>query len=182
MAQAQFAFPTPLAQDTLKASQDGVPCFLNPGIGMSSGERQAMWVRKELTDLFGKRNPAGQTLLYCLLRFTQDPFIQYMFLKAATKEQLKAQNTNCGSTALMGYFWGELENPRMKGETPVADIFQILKMKPAVDVASIANNRGETTLSFAMQIASWRAADKEKFMGILGTNNVTTDFGGLDCY
>ena len=161
----RFAFPSKLAQDTLNASKLGLHCCENPGICMSF-ERQAIWVLKELLALFGERNLAGQTLLYCLLRFTMDPYIRNKFLYAATTEQLAMQNTNCGSTAMIGYFWGELENPRMEGETPVSDIFSILKMP--IEVARIANGRGETALDFAKSIASRSNADYQKLKTLLG--------------
>jgi hypothetical protein len=160
-----FTFTSKLAQETFEASKAGLPCHKNPGIGMSE-VRQAIWVRKELSALFGERNPAGQTLLYCLLRFTADPYIRNKFLYEATAEQLALQNTNCGSTAMLGYFWGEFENPRMEGITPVSDIFSILKMP--INAATIANGRGETALDFAKSIASRSNADYQKLKTILG--------------
>jgi hypothetical protein len=136
----------------------------------------AILVRKELKDLFEERNDAGQTLLYCLLRFTKKPELRNKFLFAATAGQLAATNKTCGSTALMGYFWGELEKIRLaisfpgmgEEETPVADIFEILKMKSAVAVASIPNLRGETALQFAMMLTIWRTADYAKLQKLLG--------------
>jgi hypothetical protein len=163
---SEYVFTTPLAFAALEKAKEETPCCLISGIHMS-GERNSISLDQELKDLFGERNPAGQTLLYCLLRFTQNPLLRDCFLKAATPEQLAAQNTNCGSTALMGYFWGEHQNPRMKGETPVADIFAILKEKGALGAASKRNHRGETALGFAMEIAFWRPADYPKLQKLL---------------
>jgi hypothetical protein len=160
-----YAFPSKLAQDTLNASKNGLFCYQNPGIGINY-EQQATWVREALVALYEERNPAGQTLLYCLLRFTMDPYIRNKFLYAATPEQLALQNTNCGSTAMLGYFWGEFENPRMEGITPVSDIFSILKMP--INAATIANGRGETALDFAKSIASRKNSDYQKLKTLLG--------------
>lgn len=163
----QYDFTTKLAQSTLNASKTSEFAHTNPGIRMSSGDRQTIWVNDDLKALFGERNPAGQTLLYCLLRFTMNPYIRTKFLYAATKEQLSAQNTNCGSTALMGYFWGEIENPRMDNSTstPVSDIF--IQFPALLAVAKIANNLGETSLDFAMEVASRRPDDLAKLKKLL---------------
>lgn len=169
----KYTFPSALAQATLNASSNPeVPMHKNPGIFMSE-TRQSISVNQDLTRLFGERNPEGQTLLYCLLRFTMNPIIRNKFLYSATLVQLIEQNTNCGSIALMGYFWGEIENPRMQDDTPVADVFENLPGRLGValplllGVAKLRNYLKENALGFAMQIAEWRPADGEKLKSLL---------------
>lgn len=150
-----YKFPTLLANEALKAAKNADWCNQIPGLCLIE-ERQAIWVSEDLKGLFGERNAKGQTLLYCLLRFTKKDYIRNKFLNVATREQLEEQNTNCGSTALLGYFYGECENPRMEGYSPVYDV--LFKGNNLL-VAKIANKKGETALTFAMQIAKWRDTD-----------------------
>ena len=128
----------------------------------------------DIQALFGERNPAGQTLLYCLLRFTKYSELRDQFLKAATPKQLAAKNSACGSTAIMGYFWGEVENPRMEGDTPVSDIILVLSSANAVKALQIKNNKGETALDFAKQIAKWRPDDLKKFQSLRPLRQATS--------
>ena len=164
----RYDFPNPFAQKVLEKSKTGVPTWENPGLRMSS-ERQSIWVVPEAAELFSTRNGAGQTLLYCLLRFTKNDFHRNMFLRRATEDQLVARNTACGSTALMGFFWGEFENPRIhqdEAQRPMEmakRLTELRKKFPGVqqseeldathrpnfdEIASIPNWRNETCFTF----------------------------------
>ncbi len=163
---AQYVFPDEFAQSVLNAARDGIDMFNMPGFCKSS-ERQTAYPTEELKGLFLRRNSAGQTLLYCLLRYAKDPMVRDKILYAASKDQLVAQNSNCRSTALMGYFWGELNAPRWVGElwegetpvskTPVSDVFNHLNLHP--DQWKIENIHRETALYFAQVVALTRPAD-----------------------
>ena len=128
-----------------------------PGFGVSE-ERQSIWVEKQLKDAFMTRNPVGQTLLYCLLRFTTSNYVRNIILYHSTVEQLATQNTNCGSTALLGFVYGEFENPRMDKNYKIkktlknADDFN----RGVMDILSIPNYLGETCYIFYNHIIQWQ--------------------------
>jgi uncharacterized protein YfkK (UPF0435 family) len=142
-----YVFTDPFAQSALDGARKNAYGGF-PGIGMSE-ERQAIWVTEELKALFMVRNPMGQTLLYCLLRFTLSNYMRKLILYNATVEQLATKNTNCGSTALMGFVYGEYTNPRMDSDKIKQIIEKANEYKSGVlDVLQIPNNLGETTTYF----------------------------------
>lgn len=144
-----YKFPTPLANEVLEAAKNADWCNQIRGLRLNE-DRQAIWVTEELKGLFGERNAKGQTLLYCLLRFTKKDYIRNKFLYTATKEQLAMQNLECKSTALLGYFWGEHESPRMADDTPVCKVFLD---KDLFAVANIPNKNEETAFLVALDNA-----------------------------
>ena len=173
MSNRQYHFNSPLASKTMAACEDGLLYNENPDFVLPD-KSQIFCVSEDLKALFGERNRFGQTLLYCLLRFTKDPEHRDQFLYAATSEQLFAQNYNCGSTALMGYFYGESVWKRTNELFlfPVSQIFDEFRHRnadkfPKVDllcVAKIANNRGETALNYAIDIAARLQDDLNYFL------------------
>lgn len=133
----------------------------------ADSERQRVTVDAELAEHLAERNPAGQTLAYVLLRFAKRqyeimPLIAFMDVKI-----LNLQNTECGSTALMGLFWGELTNPRFvdgkpRELTPVNDILRCLFHKGfTLADLKIRNHRGESALGFLKQVAARSSKDAD---------------------
>lgn len=155
-ANSPYDFTDPFAQSVLTAAKSG-PYARIPGIGMSE-ERQVSWVEPKLKDAFMTRNPKGQTLLYCLLRFTVSNYMRNKFLYYASIEQLATKNTNCGSTALMGFVYGEYEKPRMVDECKMKNIIdEANKYTPGIiDILAIPNNQGETCYTFYNHIIQWQ--------------------------
>jgi hypothetical protein len=105
------------------------------------------------------RNPMGQTLLYCLLRFTTSNYVRNTILYHSTVEQLATQNTNCGSTALLGFVYGEFENPRMDNDYKIKKTLKnaVDFNRGVLDILSIPNKRGETCYTFYNAIVAWQS-------------------------
>jgi hypothetical protein len=154
-----YHFTDPFAKAVLETASSVDTSFACkiPGIGMSE-VRQAIWIEQKLKDAFMIRNPKGQTLLYCLLRFTVNNYVREIILYSATVEQLATKNTNCGSTALMGFVYGEYENPRMTKDYKMRKIIDNANInKPGVaDILSIPNNLSENCYTFYMPITRWQ--------------------------
>lgn len=154
-----YHFTDPFAKvvlETASAEDTSFACEI-PGIGMSE-ERQAIWIEQKLKDAFMIRNPKGQTLLYCLLRFTINNYIRKIILYSASVEQLATKNTNCGSTALMGFVYGEYEKPRMPKDYKMREIIDNANInKPGVTaILSIPNNLSENCYTFYKPITQWQ--------------------------
>jgi len=151
-----YDFEDPFAQSVLTAVKTKNFGSI-PGIGKSQ-ERQSIWVEKQLKDAFMIRNPKGQTLLYCLLRFTVNDYIRRTIFYHSTVEQLATQNTNCGSTALMGFIYGEFENPRMSKDYKIKEVLKHADdfNRGVMDILSIPNYLGETCYIFYNHIIQWQ--------------------------
>jgi hypothetical protein len=110
-----------------------------------------LWILTNFKELYGVRNSAGQTFLYCLLRFTQSQLYRKKFLFSATADQLAMQNTNCGSTAIAGYFWGEIK--RFCNHNTIRQQLDELLKQFGVDnfnrFMNIKNNNGESARNHA---------------------------------
>lgn len=138
-----------------------------------NSERQRVEVNAELAQHLRERNPAGQTLAYTLLRFAKRPHEILPLVAFMGREVLNLQNTECGSTALMGLFWGEITNPRLnyttnntvdgkpRELTPMHDTLQCL-IHVGITLADlkIRNHRGECALGFLKQIATKSSKDE----------------------
>jgi hypothetical protein len=142
----------------------------------SNRERQRPSVDSKLNEHLHERNGLGQTLAYVLLRFTEKSLYRKYLLDFIPIDILMLQNTNCGSTALMGFLWGEYENPRFeyladgKPEelTPTADVLNILVRK-SITQSNMTNKnlRGETELKYFLAIASRSRKDTKAVNEIL---------------
>jgi hypothetical protein len=110
-----------------------------------------LWVLTNFKELYGVRNSVGQTFLYCLLRFTKSQLYRKNFLFSATADQLAMQNTNCGSTAIAGYFWGEIQ--RFCNHDTIRQQLDELLKQFGVDnfnrFMNIKNNNGESARDHA---------------------------------
>lgn len=159
-AENPYQFPNPLAQRLL----DGLRTDSLTREDMAEHvfhileDRMILPVRDKFKAFYGLRNPAGQTYIYCLLRFIPVEIYRLQFLRYATADQLAMQNTNCGSTAIAGYFWGQLERfYETKPENPIPE--QLTKIQEQFGEADfnrfmdIKNKGGETARNHARALA-----------------------------
>lgn len=148
-----YVFTNPLAQNLLNGLRDGTLTTeeLGAHVFQILEDRMISPVRKDFKELYGVRNSAGQTFLYCLLRFTQSQLYRKKFLFSATADQLAMQNTNCGSTAIAGYFWGEIQ--RFCNHNTIRQQLDELLKQFGVDnfnrFMNIKNNNGESARNHA---------------------------------
>jgi hypothetical protein len=117
-----------------------------------------MSVANEFKGFYELRNPAGQTYLYRLLRFTLNEFYRDAFIRTATADQLAMQNTDCGSSAISGNFLGQIERiaAKIPVQGPRSPVYvQLTSIKTQFDEAAyedfmtINNKKGETALTLA---------------------------------
>lgn len=100
----------PWVNAVIKALKEGAQ-VLPEGCFTCSDTRMTYWPSEKFVSLYGLKNPAGQTVLSTVLRFTSNHKDRYVILTNATIKQLALVNDD-NSTALLSYFWGEYENPR----------------------------------------------------------------------
>jgi hypothetical protein len=172
-----YTFPSDYANEcvkNIKGQCRGIP------MDYSNLERQRPLVDPKLMDHLAERNPFGQTLAYVLLRFAEKSWERNYLLAFMPMEILKLQNTMCGSSALMGFFWGELEKPRyaylsehlVDGKhielTPISDVLKTLINKGLIlSIVMSSNNDGETALDYITALVSNKPKDKATVETIL---------------
>ena len=105
---------------------------------------------------YDMRNPARQTYLYCLLRFTLKQEYRDLFIRSATADQLATQNIECGSAAISGHFLGQIERLAAGIREPRTDVnIQLNSIKVQFgkaafeDFMDIINRNGENAWQIA---------------------------------
>jgi hypothetical protein len=136
-----------------------------------------MSVTNEFKGFYEQRNPAGQTYLYRLLRFTLNEFYRDAFIRTATADQLAMQNTDCGSAAISGNFLGQIERiaakipvqvPRTHVDVQLNSIKTQFGEAAFEDFMTINNKKGETarTLARTLEFKMYEARCKELEDGV----------------
>ena len=115
-----------------------------------------MSINKHFMAYYDMRNPARQTYLYCLLRFTLKQEYRDLFIRSATADQLATQNIECGSAAISGHFLGQIERlaagirePRTDVNTQLNSIKVQFGKAAFEDFMDIINRNGENAWQIA---------------------------------
>ena len=180
MAQNQRLFPSDYANECVKNIMDPGPCRGVP-ISYANWELHKVSVDPKLMEHLAEHNGFGQTLAYVLLRFAAKSDEREVLLRFMSMKALMLRNTRCGSTALMGFFWGEKQNPRftslsnylVDGKhvelTPAANVLSMLVQKGlTLSILTSQNDGAETALEYIIDIVKVTPKDRAAVNTILG--------------